>query len=118
MLEEIERRGFHARMGRVPRAATDVVKFHGNQAVHFHESCNPRWKDMANAARLRALRIFLYTKFSISHDPSVIVPWPFQTYRQSDICWNTFWMTRKEIDDIALKAFQVYLKDAECLGFR
>ena len=118
VLDEIESRGFHDRMNPVPRAAADVVRLHSCQAVGFHRSCSPAWKDMANAQRLQALKTFLYSKFSISYDRSEIVPCPFQQYRRSDISWNTFWMTREEIDQIAEAAFDVYLRDAPFLGFR
>ena len=118
VLEEIESRGFHDRMGPVPRAATDVVKFHGSQAVGFHSRCQPAWKDMTDAQRLQSLKFFLCNKFRISCEPGVIVPPPAKIYRRSDISWNSFWMTRKEIDEIAEAAFEVYLRDAPFLGFR
>ena len=105
-------------MGPVPRAAKDVVKFHGIQAKGFHKSCQPAWKDMTDAERLQALKTFLYNKFTLSKDSDVIVPFPVKRHRKSEISWSTFWMTREEIDQIAEAAFEVYLRDAPFLGFR
>ena len=121
LLEEIQSRGFHDRMHPVPEDATDVVIFLNRQAVGFHQSCSPAWKDMNDDQRLQALKTFLYSKFSTSRDssdPSEILPPPARRYRKSDISWSTFWMTREEIVQIATAAFDVYLRDAPFLGFR
>ena len=73
LLEEIENAGLHDRIdrnqrGEVGKVARDGNNFHGQQGECFMLRCRLPWTEMSSSQRLRALRYYMWQKFSIDKD--------------------------------------------------
>ena len=116
LLEEIEKAGLHDRIdrnqrGEVVKAARDGNNFHGQQGKRFMRSCRPPWTEMSSSQRLRALRYFMWQKFSIDKDKrrKVMCPCPVERWVRAEISWgHRFYMTVVELKVISQAVIDTY----------
>ena len=108
LLEQIEEMGFHSRMSHVPKAARDVKKFHKDQAAPFAEGCRPPWLQMVHAQKFQRLNNWLLKKLTLDPEALVMLPPPMKIYKKCDLCWNTFWLTATERDELVVRVMRAY----------
>lgn len=108
LLRKIEKKGMYSRMDPVPRDAQYVNEFLSHHEWLLEKLCNPPWMNMTREQRESALFSFMKQQFSTGPGQEEFEPRPGQKRRQSNISWNSFYMSAKEAAEMVRSVVDHY----------
>ena len=108
---------YHSRIqpmtrGKIPTSAESTTEFHGHFAVKFLDECKPPWDTMDMRQKRRALRSWLFKKFTMDKAEQRMYPaQDMPTKKLNDINWLGFWLTDAEFEQVVDEIMTAYEAD-------
>jgi hypothetical protein len=102
-LAKIEAYGYRGRCTKVPRTASDPIRFHQRNWTKFTENMLSSWGDMSMSKKRDHLHEFLTKKFSLdpSHDPQVMTPGKScKRKKRNEAGWLGFYLSDAELNEL------------------